>query len=355
MQMDSVAFAGYRSFAARNPAFPGRPLQCVPLAPLTILLGKNNSGKSTVARLTQHILTALGSDEPDPFPMSGPKGLYGMSFRDVQHGNHFFNPLDLDISLVSESGNPHRVVAQIIQSSDLGLDTSPLLRKSLLDGQASETGRIRGLLPDISLSKSIRLEAQQLLNSSCYLGPVRFPMKSSYPVETSHKRILPESDELLAHMLYTDTELRADVGDWTAENLDGWRIDVKQNLDVFQIVAKRAGREVSISDSGQGLQQVLPVAVLCHWRKLQRRTVPFLDVIEQPELHLHDAAQAPLGDLLLAATDEKCRVIVETHSEALVLRVRRRIAEGLAPERVCILFIQDLGDHSTIRRIGLAG
>jgi hypothetical protein len=355
MQLDSLAFAGYRSFAARSPAFPDRPLKKVRLAPLTILLGKNNSGKSTVARLFHHVLTGLGSDGNDPFPMAGPLGSYGRSFRDIQHGGSFFNPVDLEIDFASKDGTREKLVAQVIQTGDLAGDSPPVLQKSILNGQGNtDSGRVRGLMPDIEAAESLRLEARELLDASCYLGPLRPLIKPSYPVQSSDARALPDTDDSVAQTLYRDAELRAAIGSWTAQNLDGWRVDVRQNLDVFQIISRRPGREINIGDSGQGLQQVLPIAVLCCSRKLGRGQQNFLDVIEQPELHLHDAAHAPVGDLLLSAVAEaRGRILVETHSESLVLRVRRRVAEGLSPDQVSIVFVEDLGDRSVIRNVRL--
>jgi predicted ATPase len=136
--------------------------------------------------------------------------------------------------------------------------------------------------------------------------------------------------------------------------MDGWRLDLKQNLDAIQLVARRGGREGNLADSGQGIQQVLPVAALCCWRNLDRGGRQFLDIIEQPELHLHDAAHAPLGDLLLSAVKNKPgNILVETHSESVVLRVRRRIAEGLGPDQVAIIYVEDIGEGSRLRQIHL--
>lgn len=115
MRLNSISFAGFRSFAARSPAVPDRPLERLQLAPLTILLGKNNSGKSTVARLFHHVLVALAAEgnDPFPFPMKGSRRPYGTSFRDVQHGGNFFNPLDLDIDFASEDGVRATLVSQL--------------------------------------------------------------------------------------------------------------------------------------------------------------------------------------------------------------------------------------------------
>src|ERR1035438_3125539 len=111
MRLYSLGFAGYRSFAARSPAAPDRPLERLELAPLTVLLGKNNSGKSTVARLLHHVLVALGAKGNDPFPMKGTRHAYGTTFRDVQHGGNFFNPLDLEIAFTSDDGTETTLVS----------------------------------------------------------------------------------------------------------------------------------------------------------------------------------------------------------------------------------------------------
>ena len=55
-----------------------------------------------------------------------------------------------------------------------------------------------------------------------------------------------------------------------------------------------------------------------------------LVVIEQPELHLHPSAQARLGDFFIAMAHRGVRFLIETHSENLIIRLRRRIAETTA-------------------------
>ena len=117
-----------------------------------------------------------------------------------------------------------------------------------------------------------------------------------------------------------------------------------------------SGTIVAPCDIGVGVSQVIPVVVASI--DMSGNTV----AIEQPELHLHPAVQARLGDLFLeAATDggEK-RFILETHSEHLMLRFLRRIREcseddkenypsflgDVSPEDVSVYYIQSL-DHQT--------
>jgi predicted ATPase len=55
-------------------------------------------------------------------------------------------------------------------------------------------------------------------------------------------------------------------------------------------------------------------------------------ILEQPELHLHPAMQQRLGDFLLAMARAGRQLIVETHSEYMITRLRRRIAEDTGTE-----------------------
>jgi len=89
-------------------------------------------------------------------------------------------------------------------------------------------------------------------------------------------------------------------------------------------VTTRAGAsEVLLTDVGFGVSQVLPVVTL-----LQYVPPGSTVILEQPEIHLHPLAQAGLADVIIqAATHRHVQVILESHSEHLLLRLQRRIAE----------------------------
>jgi len=93
---------------------------------------------------------------------------------------------------------------------------------------------------------------------------------------------------------------------------------------VFQqsLVNLSTGMRHSFSEVGFGLAQVLPVLLTLYGR--QRSSLH----VEQPESHLHPALQADLGDVLITSASELGNnVVVETHSEHLILRLLRRIRE----------------------------
>jgi predicted ATPase len=99
-----------------------------------------------------------------------------------------------------------------------------------------------------------------------------------------------------------------------------------------------SGVHVSPVDAGFGLSQLLPIVVEMHLR--ERSTI----LIEQPELHLHPRLQARMGQLLRNAVSgrNQNRFIIETHSEHLILRIRRLIRQKLIdPEMVQILYVNN--------------
>ncbi|NJN94813.1 MAG: AAA family ATPase [Anaerolineales bacterium] len=95
---------------------------------------------------------------------------------------------------------------------------------------------------------------------------------------------------------------------------------------------------VTIADVGFGVSQILPV--LTHG--LLSDTDSIL-IFEQPEIHLHPRAQARLAELLVCLARTGRRIIIETHSDHLINRLRRVVAEDLSDQLsdlVSIVFVQ---------------
>ena len=66
-----------------------------------------------------------------------------------------------------------------------------------------------------------------------------------------------------------------------------------------------------------------------------------LVVIEEPEAHLHPSMHGAIADLVISCS-EKSQVLIETHSENFILRLRRRIAEGaLDPARLALVYVDE--------------
>lgn len=115
------------------------------------------------------------------------------------------------------------------------------------------------------------------------------------------------------------------------------RTEDKGRLGIeLELVDSQTGGSRDLTSVGVGVSQLLPVIVISLLAKPGS-----LILLEQPELHLHPAPQQILGDFLLALADSGRQVIVETHSEYLINRLRLRIAEdedGKVNETVQLLY-----------------
>lgn len=113
--------------------------------------------------------------------------------------------------------------------------------------------------------------------------------------------------------------------------------EVAKGSNLYQVHVRRtsASSPVLITDVGFGISQILPVIVLCYYVP-EGSTI----ILEQPEIHLHPAVQAGLADVLIDAIKVRhIQIIVESHSEHLLLRLQRRIAdETLDPQQVALYF-----------------
>ena len=83
---------------------------------------------------------------------------------------------------------------------------------------------------------------------------------------------------------------------------------------------------VSLADVGFGVSQALPVLVALHAARPGQ-----LVYLEQPEIHLHPRAQAAMARVIANAAIRGVRVVVETHSDLLLLGIRTLVAEGVLP------------------------
>ncbi len=106
---------------------------------------------------------------------------------------------------------------------------------------------------------------------------------------------------------------------------------------------------LDLTSVGTGVSQILPVLVMC-----LQAPVGSLLMIEQPELHLNPRVQQRLADFLLAVAASGRQLIVETHSEYLISRLRLRVAKDPIDEvrqTVGLLFAERSDGSTDYRQV----
>ncbi|MDW8300576.1 MAG: DUF3696 domain-containing protein, partial [Anaerolineae bacterium] len=191
-----------------------------------------------------------------------------------------------------------------------------------------------------------------------YLAPLRAEAKRVYQSRGTAPRLVSRRGENVIDVLLAaeraETEALSAVADalvrlGLAEAFDLRPLDPERRYYEPRLIIN--GQEVALADVGSGVAQVLPVVTLLF-------TAPegMILLLEHPDLHLHPSAQAALADIMLEAAERrKLQLIVESHSEHLLTRLQRRIAERepafATPQNVRAYFCQPSPEGSRIQAV----
>ena len=122
-------------------------------------------------------------------------------------------------------------------------------------------------------------------------------------------------------------------------------------VQVRKSAGKPRGPQRNLVDVGYGVSQVLPMIT-----ELLRSDAPPLILLQQPEVHLHPSAQAALGSLFCQVAAQGRQLVIETHSDYILDRVRMDVRDGsvsLKPDDVSILFFERKAQNVYIHSLGL--
>lgn len=321
MVLRAIECRGYKGFRLQTR---------LPLHRITVLFGKNNSGKTTLARLP---IFAAAS-------FSNPETMYALAHNGLTFGSTFAELASVDqphpqISFGIEWSRRNRinVTLQHIVSSKRGDTVQPTAVE--VDGNIKiaiplRSGKVESaydvFLPGMSPAQrgqfSDRVEAARtLLAETIHIPSARPRIEETYTSRPPAGRTVDE----VPYLLSSQRNLLADVDDWFQSEFDGASIGVDQAAFAFQLSESRASLPVNLSASGRGLQAIIPVVSLLK-DTIQSRRRTQLIVLEEPEAHLHPSLHGVMADLIITCSRHS-QVIVETHSENFILRLRRRIAE----------------------------
>ena len=173
---------------------------------------------------------------------------------------------------------------------------------------------------------------ENLFNRISYLGPLRELTRPHYSWRGNPPEGVGRHGEDMVSALFSSrlqsSDLDEHVPKWLQSLglIDSYRIAPvprTQKDYEFLVTKHKGGPEVRLTDVGFGVSQVLPVLILCYYAPIGS-----ILILEQPEAHLHPKVQSELGDVLIdAVKNRNLQIILESHSEHLLHRLMRRIAE----------------------------
>ena len=190
------------------------------------------------------------------------------------------------------------------------------------------------------------LEYENFMDSIYYLGPLReYPRREYHWAGSSPDDVGQRGertvDAILAATLRNEKRglrprgrgirrmpFQEMIAHWLneLELIHEFRLEeIAEGTNLYRAMVKTSSRGVptALTDVGFGVSQILPALVLLYYVP-EGSTV----LMEQPEIHLHPAVQSGLADVMLnVAAARNVQIIVESHSEHLMRRLQRRVAE----------------------------
>ena len=187
----------------------------------------------------------------------------------------------------------------------------------------------------------LELALEECLGGIYYLGPLRAYPERNYAWSGAQPTDMGQTGASVVDAILASRERGEKIGRLKSKlflDLEQYTAQWLKNLGLihdfrieplgsrlFEVRVRKSPKsaEVLITDVGFGVSQILPVLVLCFYVP-KGSTV----ILEQPEIHLHPAIQAGLADVFIDAWKKRgVQILLESHSEHLLRRLQRRIAE----------------------------
>ena len=165
-----------------------------------------------------------------------------------------------------------------------------------------------------------------------YIGPIREEPSILYSGAIERPQDVGISGEDAASVLWVERSvskkatISRKVEYWLNEFQISKDITFKKLGPFFQLLLTdwHMGIKANLTEVGFGASQLLPVIVEGYYSPENS-----LIIAEQPEIHLHPKAQTLLADLFIDVANQNKKMLIETHSEHLLTRIQRRIAENV--------------------------
>jgi len=370
----TVTLKNYRSFAT-----PAR----LELRPVTLLFGENNVGKSALLRVLPILGDSTGPAASGPLELESPAAR-GSSFQEIlwkgiqeDDERDLLLSLDWGASPSSKSvdfaltwfddwrrlvirrfsirdGEGNRLAAEWRPSPQERSSTELTYEIRASAASAPSPARLgfQGLVPRSwppHLDRTLKPAAERLAamhNQVQWLMATRQLPDRIQPFPTAPRWRMKNDGSDTPQVLSGSQDLLGEVSSWYEKHLRR-RLHIQEvPPDRFRLMLQnleRAALDTDLADNGEGTIQVLPVLTALALARRQSQGGPGLLAIEEPESHLHPTLQRALAEHIcdVAAGNPSTRIVLETHSEHLLLGLQLQILQGrLRPEDVMVYWVR---------------
>lgn len=289
------------------------------IKPITILIGKNNTGKSAILKLPTMISESLKGEISEPISLNS-KVSIGKRYEEL-----FYNKEILADTIDFEISDEKEKLSISIKGNNRG-DNIEIKNYNLNDEDIKITKtNVKGFKH--SKVKSLKLAFD-------YIDAFR-----EFPIQGYITDINGKIDsigisglnafKLLAQYRKENNPLISAISKWFETNFEGWKIEIKEiaaSIEGFDFVlSNQKIKNINILNTGSGIRQVLPLIVRSYM-SVEEET---LIIIEEPESHLHPAAHGNLAQRFVDSFLENAnkKYLIETHSKNFILRLQALIAD----------------------------
>ncbi|MBY0454793.1 MAG: DUF3696 domain-containing protein [Burkholderiaceae bacterium] len=325
----------------------------LPLAPLTMLSGANASGKSSVLQALVLLHQTMRDHEWSNCLMLNGKSIQLGAVSDVVNEQHGGKSFEIGISNESTTitwsfGGERTELSMIIQRIFInkkehkigGFSVNHLLPHSLKSEYNECEINFAKYLKDLTYITAERIGPRETYALEDRRIASVVGSKGEYAMSIFYSK----RDESILDDLIIETESRNTLFHQVTARMQQFfpscllAIEKVQNVNAVTLRIKTSSatefhRPVNV---GFGLTQVLPIVIAA----LSAKKGAVL-IIENPEVHLHPAGQALMGQFLAEVASAGVQVIIETHSDHILNGIRRFVKSGrIQPENIALHFFR---------------
>ena len=203
-----------------------------------------------------------------------------------------------------------------------------------------------------AVMSTVRNEVGETLSKMAFIGPMRERPQRYYEHTGEAPPTVGPRGENTCELLFRERErILPDLSSAMSRLglADTIEFQDAPNSEVFSVNLRTDGISVNLADSGFGVSQVLPILVQAFIARSTKSCRSIL--VKQPEIHLNPRQQTVLAELLVELS-QNAHMIIETHSEHIVLALRRLVAEQRIPNsEIALHFVERKKGVSTVREI----